>query len=152
VEADPGAALEPAALGTGAAVADIDGDGVLELLVAHGESAPQPLSLYKVTGASARPWLRVAPLTASGAPARGALVEVTASGGRTSVHNVDAGSGYLCQMEPVAHIGLGADHDVETTVAQVTVRWPGGARTTVAHPEVGRVLVVPHPDPAPGQA
>ena len=39
------AALEANGLGTGAAVADIDNDGVLDLLVAHGESAPQPLSL-----------------------------------------------------------------------------------------------------------
>jgi hypothetical protein len=143
VEADPGAAREPGALGTGAVVADVDGDGVLELLVAHGESAPQPLSLYKVTGAAVRPWLRVAPLTRAGAPARGALVAVTTTSGATSVHNVDAGSGYLCQMEPVAHIGLG-----DTVVAEVTVRWPGGARATIEHPDAGGVLVVPHPAPA----
>ena len=33
--------------GTGAAVADIDNDGILELLVSHGESKAQPLTLYK---------------------------------------------------------------------------------------------------------
>ena len=32
------AALEARGLGTGAAVADIDGDGILELLISHGES------------------------------------------------------------------------------------------------------------------
>ena len=36
--------LEPDGYGTGAAVADIDNDGVLELLVSHGESWDQPLS------------------------------------------------------------------------------------------------------------
>ena len=33
--------------GTGAAIGDFDGDGVLELLVSHGESAAQPLSLFR---------------------------------------------------------------------------------------------------------
>ena len=36
---DIGDALEPYGLGTGAAVGDFDGDGRLELLIAHGESA-----------------------------------------------------------------------------------------------------------------
>jgi hypothetical protein len=47
-----GDALEPLGLGTGAAVADFDGDGQLELLIAHGESMGQPLSFYR---AEARP-------------------------------------------------------------------------------------------------
>ena len=34
-------------LGTGAAVADIDKDGILELLIAHGETGNQILTLYK---------------------------------------------------------------------------------------------------------
>ena len=69
---DPGEALNPDGFGTGAAVADIDGDGVLELLVAHGERALQPLSLYKARHATGHGWLRVQPLTRFGAPARGA--------------------------------------------------------------------------------
>lgn len=28
---------------------DLDGDGQLELLLAHGESAQQPISVFKVT-------------------------------------------------------------------------------------------------------
>mgnify|MGYP003337048112 CR=1 FL=1 len=39
--------LEANGYGTGAAVADIDDDGILELLVSHGESGFQPLTLYK---------------------------------------------------------------------------------------------------------
>jgi hypothetical protein len=145
-ELDPGPAAEPTALGTGAAVADVDGDGVLELLVAHGESAPQPLSLFKVLGAADRGWLRVAPLTQFGAPARGALVEAAFARGRRVVQTVDAGSGYLCQMEPVAHFGLGAETSSETgadgPVESVTVRWPGGSTRTIDHPALGQVLVV----------
>ena len=135
-----GQAVEALGLGTGAAVADVDGDGVLELLVAHGESAPQPLSLYKVPGAARRGWIRVLPRTRQGAPARGAVVRVVA-GGRQHVRAIDAGSGYLCQMEPVAHVGLGEEELVE----RVEVAWPDGAGTVVERPPVRRVLEVPHP-------
>jgi hypothetical protein len=101
-----GPAELPLGHGTGAAVADFDQDGVLELLISHGESASQPMSLFRARGAAANRFLRVLPLTAAGAPARGAIVTVTLAGGRTVVRHVDAGSGYLCQMEPVAHFGL----------------------------------------------
>ena len=46
-EINIGNASETNGLGTGAAVADIDGDGILELLISHGESGYQPLTLYK---------------------------------------------------------------------------------------------------------
>lgn len=136
---DIGAAAEPRGLGTGAAVADIDGDGVLELLVAHGEAGAQPLTLYK-----ARPnnhgWLRVRPLTPSGAPARGAVVRCRVAE-RTMIRAIDAGSGYLCQMEPVAHFGLGT----ETSVESIEIRWPDGARLHIENPATGGELPVSHP-------
>ena len=37
----------PRGYGTGAAVADIDNDGILELLIAHGESKEQPIEIFK---------------------------------------------------------------------------------------------------------
>ena len=138
---DPGSADEPHGLGTGAAVADIDGDGVLELLVAHGESAPQPLSLHKAArAAEGNHWIRVAPKTRFGAPARGAVVRVE-SGGRVQLRVIDAGSGYLCQMEPVAHVGLNRIDRVE----RVTVTWPDGATTTMERPAADTTHVVRHP-------
>ena len=54
--------LEPNGYGTGAAVADIDSDGVLELLVSHGESFDQPLSLYKAKVNPQNKYLRIKPL------------------------------------------------------------------------------------------
>ncbi len=135
---DPGAATEPHGLGTGAAVADIDGDGVLELLVAHGESTGQPLSLFKAAGAGG--WVRVRPLTRFGAPARGAVVRLVA-GGRTQVRVIDGGSGYLCQMEPVAHFGLGSAERAES----LTVTWPDGAKQTLTDVPVREVVTLPYP-------
>ena len=125
--------------GTGAAVGDFDGDGRLELVISHGESGAQPLSLYRAA-AEGHNWLRVLPLTRQGAPARGALVTIRA-GGRKQVRAINAGSGYLCQMEPVAHFGLGTGRAVE----EVTVRWPGGAVVSIVGPAINEQLVVPYP-------
>ena len=115
------AALEADGLGTGAAVADIDNDGVLDLLVAHGESAPQPLSLFRADIKNPGRYLRIAPLTRNGAPARGATV-ILETDMRVHAKTIDAGSGYLCQMEPVAHYGLRKDE----VIRSVSVRWTDG--------------------------
>ncbi len=134
-----GDALEPRGLGTGAAVGDFDGDGRLELVIAHGESGAQPLSLYH-TIANSNSWLRILPLTAQGAPARGAIVTLVA-GGRQQIRAIDAGSGYLCQMEPVAHFGLGK----ETQIDFVEVRWLDGKIFRLAAPAVNQLIRVAYP-------
>lgn len=139
IELDIGDASEPDGLGTGAAIADIDGDGRLELLIAHGESAPQPLSYYHIP-TNNNHWLRIRPLTRSGAPARGALVTIQ-QGDRVTASVIDGGSGYLCQMEPVAHFGLGQN----TSIDQVSIQWPSGATTIIARPQADQMIVVPHP-------
>ncbi len=103
-EINIGNALEANGLGTGAAVADIDGDGILELLISHGESGYQPLTLYK-SNLNKNNYLRIKPINMYGAPARGATVTLI-SNLRIHSKTIDAGSGYLCQMEPVAHYGI----------------------------------------------
>ncbi len=136
---DIGDAAEPQGLGTGAAVADLDGDGRLELLIAHGESWAQPLTLYHAP-ANGNHWLRVLPLTQQGAPARGAVVSLTADG-RTQRRVIASGSGYLCQMEPVAHFGLGTLPAVES----IEVRWPDGAMVRLDESEVDTLVRIEHP-------
>jgi hypothetical protein len=135
---DPGDAAEPSGLGTGAAVADFDGDGVRELLVVHGEVEPRPVSLYAAADPGDR-WLRVRPLTRLGAPARGATVTVETDS-FTRRRTICAGSGYLCQMEPVAHVGLG-----DATPRRLRVRWPDGRERTVERPAVCREHEFHHP-------
>jgi hypothetical protein len=98
------------------------------------------LTLYH-TPKNGNHWLRVLPLTAHGAPARGAVVTL-AAGGRSQRRAIDAGSGYLCQMEPVAHFGLGGNPIVE----QVEVRWLDGKTVILNAPQADRLIRVPHPD------
>lgn len=135
-----GDALEPTEHGTGAAVGDFDGDGQLELIVSHGEPIAQPLSLYRPQETANR-WLRVLPLTPAGAPARGSVVALYADG-RRQVRCVDAGSGYLCQMEPVAHFGLG---DFYGAIDRVEIRWPDGVVEAIDSPEPDQLITVPYP-------
>ncbi len=124
-------------LPSGAVATDFDGDGRLELLVSHGESAAQPISIYKVnqvrcfkslkiiltlrrhcsvtlpfvilsvSQGTTNSWLRVIPRTKFGAFARGAKVVVYTKKSGPHTRIIDGGSGYLCEMEPVAHFGLG---------------------------------------------
>ncbi|MGJ3237355.1 MAG: CRTAC1 family protein [Anaerolineae bacterium] len=136
---DIGDAREPDAYGTGAAVADLDGDGRLELLIAHGEQNAQPLSLYHVPK-NDNHWLRILPLTRYGAPARGATVTLIA-GARQQWRVIDSGSGYLCQMEPVAHFGLSAVSQVD----EVRVRWTDGTTHTLYDVGVDQLHRIPHP-------
>ncbi|XP_061737263.1 cartilage acidic protein 1a [Nerophis ophidion] len=141
-ELDIGDAVEPQGRGTGGTVTDVDGDGQLDLLIAHGESAAQPISVFRVTQGSTNKWLRVVPRTQFGSYARGAKVRVFTklSGAHTRI--IDGGSGYLCEMEPVAHFGLGGD---EATVLEVS--WPDGTTTTrVLQPEeMNSVVEVTYP-------
>ena len=113
-------ALEEQGLGTGAAVADIDDDGILELLISHGESGAQPLSLFKANISNSN-YIRIKPLNIFGAPARGATV-ILNTNLRNHAKTIDAGSGYLCQMEPVAHYGLRDGEKIEN----VSIKWTNG--------------------------
>lgn len=144
VEIDIGDALEPMGLGTGASVADIDGDGRLELLIAHGESGPQPLSFFRPP-ANDNAWIRIQPLTKQGAPARGASVKVCDDSGRWQKRVIDAGSGYLCSMEPVAHFGLG---DRKGPV-KVRLSWPDGSITDLENVLPNQMHVISHPSTVP---
>ncbi|XP_017268259.1 cartilage acidic protein 1 isoform X2 [Kryptolebias marmoratus] len=141
-ELNIGEAAEPEGRGTGAVATDFDGDGHLELVVSHGESAAQPLSVYKVNQGQTNSWLRVIPRTKFGAFARGAKVVVYTKKSGPHTRIIDGGSGYLCEMEPVAHFGLGKD-----VATNVEVYWPDGR--SIARPlessEINSVLEIHYP-------
>lgn len=136
---DPDAAAEPDGYGTGAIAADLDRDGVLELLLVHGEAAAQPVTVYKSPAAADAGWLRIRPTTRNGAPARGAVVRLETTAG-SQRRAIDAGGGCLCQTEPVAHFGLGDAQPI-----QIDVQWPDGRQRTLQDVQSNTELEVVHP-------
>uniref|UniRef100_A0AAQ4QR67 Cartilage acidic protein 1 n=1 Tax=Gasterosteus aculeatus aculeatus TaxID=481459 RepID=A0AAQ4QR67_GASAC len=141
-ELNVGEASEPEGRGTGAVATDFDGDGRLELLISHGESAAQPLSVYRVNQGTTNAWLRVIPRTKFGAFARGAKVVLYTKKSGPHTRIIDGGSGYLCEMEPVAHFGLGKD-----VATNVEVYWPDGrsAARPLEPSDINRVLEIHYP-------
>ena len=129
--------LEANGYGTGAAVADIDNDGVLELLVARGESKEQPLTLYKAKVNKENKYLRIKPLNKYGAPARGATVTLITNKRKHS-KTIDAGSGYLCQMEPVAHYGIRKNEKN----FKVEIKWTNGTKKLFNVSELNQTITI----------
>jgi hypothetical protein len=123
-------------LGTGAAVADIDKDGILELLIAHGENGNQILTLYKANVKKNKNFIRIKALNKNGAPARGATVTLI-SNLRNHSKTIDSGSGYLCQMEPVAHYGIReGEKDFK-----VEIKWTNGKVNAYKIDSVGKTYI-----------
>ena len=129
--------LEPDGFGTGAAVADIDDDGILELLISRGESKEQPLTLYKAKVDKQSKYLRIKPFNKFGAPARGATVTLLTNQRKHS-KTIDAGSGYLCQMEPVAHYGIRKNEKN----FKVEVKWTDGTKNLIRITSLNQTVTI----------
>jgi hypothetical protein len=129
-----GPGFEPERVGRGLAVADIDGDGDLDMLVTNNGQA---VELLRNDGDSRGNALIVRLVgTKSNRDGIGARVRVT-SGGRSWVRDVRAGSSYLGQNDLRVHVGVGT-----TAQADVEVRWPGGAVETVRGIAVNQSITV----------
>ena len=79
------------------------------------------MTLYKAKVEKQSKFLRIKPINKFGAPARGATVTLI-SNKRKHSKTIDAGSGYLCQMEPVAHYGIRKNEKD----FRVEVKWTNG--------------------------
>ena len=84
-----------------------------------------------------RQFLRVRPLNIHGAPARGATVTLYTNE-RTHSKTIDAGSGYLCQMEPVAHYGI-RDNENEF---KIKIKWTNGDEELLEVENLNQTIVV----------
>lgn len=122
-------------VGRGAATADIDGDGDLDLLFAATGSAPRLLRNDQQLG---HHWLRVDVTGAKGnRTSIGAKIEVETDAGKLT-GQVMPTRGYLSQSENPVTFGLGKSDGIQ----RVTVTWPGGATKVIDKPEVDKLLTV----------
>jgi hypothetical protein len=122
-------------VGRGAAYADVDADGDLDLLVTQCGDAPLLLRNDQALG---HHWLRVKLVGPPGnRDALGARVTLEA-GGVTQRRDVWTTRSYLSQVEPTVTFGLGA----ATRVDALEVVWPDGTRRTVPVDGVDRLLTV----------
>lgn len=121
----------------GLAVADFDGDGFLDLLIAN---YGQPPALLKNNG-NANRWLQVRLVgTTSNRDGIGARLTLTA-GGRQQVREVASGTSFLSQSSLVQHFGLGKLERAEA----LEVRWPSGRVQRVEEVTTNQVLTVVEP-------
>jgi hypothetical protein len=119
----------------GAAVADFDNDGDLDILVVNINDRP---SLYRNDGGNRNHWIGFRlEGTRSNRSAIGARVEIEA-GGRRQISYVLSGGSYLSQDDLRVHFGLG---DM-TRVDRVRIRWPNGDTEERGPVEADRVITI----------
>jgi hypothetical protein len=132
----------PIAYASSAAAGDIDGDGLLDLVIGSWPNAPGPEeeNLVLMNRSSRGNWLEVQLVgTESNAAAIGARIEVTvvADGPAQLVREVQSHTGWRSQSDLVQHFGLGSSDTVD-----VVVRWPSGTEDRVGGVAANRRIVI----------
>jgi hypothetical protein len=121
--------------GRGAAFADFDNDGDVDVLVSNVHDTPE---LYRLDQRQPRTWAALQLVgVASNRSAIGARVKLTA-GGVTQVSEVRGGGSYYSQNDLRVHFGLGGAASID----RVEVRWPAGREESWTAIETNRVVTL----------
>jgi hypothetical protein len=130
-----GPALAQRRVSRGLAIADINNDGALAVLMSNLDGAP---TLLRNVSKPRGHWIRLKLIgTRSNRDAYGARVEVVA-GGLKQVDEVRANTSFLSASDARLHFGLGS----ATRVDRVIIRWPSGLVEKLAGPPVDRETVI----------
>jgi hypothetical protein len=140
VSAQAGPDFQLAALHHGAAFADFDGDGRVDVVVTTLEG---PVKLFRNTSSDGGHWLA---LRLRGKHANrqglGATVRVMLPGGRILTNQATTSTGYASSSEPVVRFGLGP----HAGSVSVEVKWPGGAAQLLRDVKPDRIVDVEQPE------
>lgn len=105
--------------GRGGALADLNGDGWLDMVVINRN---EPAQVWRNMGAGAGRWVQMAlEMPGANRQAVGAWIEVKLADGRVQSREVTVGGGHVGGVLGWHHFGLGAAEGTE-----VRVRWPDG--------------------------
>jgi enediyne biosynthesis protein E4 len=138
VGAAPGSALAAAWTGRGLAVADLDGDGRLDLVVNVMDSKP---AILRNVATGTGHWLNLKLVgdVAKKSPrdAIGSIAYVT-TGKIRQRQDVISGAVYCSQNDMTLHFGLGA----ATRVDKLEVQWPNGSTESFSVPAVDKTYTL----------
>jgi hypothetical protein len=136
VSSSLGPAFVRPAAGRGAAVADLDDDGDIDIVIANLDGPP---TLLRNDGDNANHWLTVSLHgTRSNRQGIGAIVSVIDEHGLTQLGICSTTSSYQSASDGRVHFGLAG----AKTVRRVEVRWPGGAVQVLNEIAPDRILEI----------
>lgn len=138
VAARLGHALQQPVVGRGAAYADIDNDGDLDLLIAGNNGV---VKLLRNDNANQNDLLRVKTIgTRSNRDGIGAKVFLTTAKGGRFFQMVKSGSSYLSQSELPVTFGLGKPE--EGKFVDLRIVWPSGQKDFIPHIKPNQFITV----------
>ena len=133
--------LDEMSVSFGATVADLDGDGHLDIVVNNFESAASIYRNQLQTGHRIAIRLRGSPSNRFGL---GASVRLSSNSGQ-QIRYLSSSRGFMAASEPAVHFGLGE----ETMVDQLSVTWPSGTVQEFSQLPVDRLYTITEPDSRP---
>jgi enediyne biosynthesis protein E4 len=133
--------LNQMSMSFGAATADLDRDGDLDLIVTNLEEPPFLFENTVAKGNSIQIQLRGKKSNTFGL---GARVEIH-TGASSQTREIYTSAGFLSTDEPIAHFGIGS----ATQVDRVEIQWPSGAAQEIKNLKAGKIHSINEPDDAP---
>jgi hypothetical protein len=139
VSASLGPAFTRPAAGRGAAFADLDDDGDIDVVIANLDAEP---AVLRNDGGNANHWLTVSLRgTRSNRDGIGAIVSVVDEHGRTQSGICSTASSYQSASDRRVHFGLGGAR----MLRRVEVRWPSGTLQVLKDIAADRILEIVEP-------
>lgn len=135
VGAEGGAGLQIARSFRGAAFADFNNDGQMDVAVSALDEAPV---LLMNRGIRSHRWILIQ-LEGQGANRFGVGARILVrAGDLKQIRELKAGGSYASSNDPRAHFGLGAAERVD----EIIVKWPSGTMTKLTDVETNRILKI----------